>query len=71
MDAIMESEPERKISKRGKVAEGRPTKRSPEVVATTATAIATGSTDEEASLVAGINPDTMTEWRKYPEFPGR
>jgi hypothetical protein len=50
MDAIMESEPERKISKRGKVAEGRPTKRSPEVVATTATAIATGHTFSEGSV---------------------
>ena len=27
-------------------------------------------TDEEAALLAGINPDTLTEWRKDPEFSG-
>ena len=42
----------------------------PEVVAKIAEAIAIGLTDEEASLLAGINPDTMTEWRKDPEFSG-
>ena len=40
------------------------------VVARIAEAIAIGLTDEEASLLAGINPDTMTEWRKDPEFSG-
>jgi hypothetical protein len=35
-----------------------------------AEAVATGLTDEEAALLAGINPDTMTEWRKDPEFSG-
>jgi hypothetical protein len=35
-----------------------------------AEAIAIGLTDEEASLLAGINPDTMTEGRKDPEFSG-
>ena len=59
-----------RVSKRGRVGEGRPTKRTPEVVATIAAAIATGLTDEEASLIAGINPDTMTEWRKDSEFSG-
>jgi hypothetical protein len=58
------------ISKRGRAGEGRPTKRTPEVVAKIAEAVATGLTDEEASLVAGINPDTMTEWRTDPEFSG-
>ena len=66
----MFNEPERGISKRGRVGEGRPTKRTPEVVARIAEAIAIGLTDEEAGLLAGINPDTMTEWRKDPEFSG-
>ena len=61
---------EGKKSKRGRVGEGRPTKRKPEVVAKIAEAVAIGLTDEEASLLAGINPDTMTEWRKDPEFSG-
>ena len=61
---------EGKKSKRGRVGEGRPTKRTPEVVAKIAEAVAIGLTDEEAALLAGINPDTMTEWRKDPEFSG-
>jgi hypothetical protein len=64
-------ERENRVSKRGRVGEGRPTKRTPEVVAKIAEAIAIGLTDEEASLLAGVNPDTMTEWRKDPEFSGR
>ena len=66
----MNSAPARSISKRGRVGEGRPTKRSPEVIAKIAEAVAKGLTDEEAALLAGINPDTMTEWRKDPEFSG-
>ena len=61
---------EGKKSKRGRVGEGRPTKRTPEVVAKIAESVASGLTDEEASLLAGVNPDTMTEWRKDPEFSG-
>ena len=63
-------EREHRVSKRRRAGEGRPTKRTPEVVAKIAAAIAIGLTDEEASLLAGINPDTMTEWRKDPEFSG-
>ena len=54
----MESETERGISKRERLGEGRPTKRTPEVVAKIAEAVAIGLTDDEASLLAGINPDT-------------
>jgi hypothetical protein len=66
----MNREPAHSISKRGRLGEGRPTKRTPEVVAKIAEAIAIGVTDEEASLLAAIDPDTMTEWRKDPEFSG-
>ena len=59
---------EGKKSKRGRVGEGRPTKRTPEVVAKIAEAVAIGLTDREAGLLAGIRHDTMTEWRKDPEF---
>ena len=59
---------EGKKSKRGRVGEGRPTKRTPEVVSTIAQAIAQGLSDREAGLLAGIRHDTMTEWRKDPEF---
>jgi hypothetical protein len=59
---------EGKKSKRGRVREGRPTKRTPEVVAKIAEAVAVGLTDREAGLLAGVRHDTMTEWRKDPEF---
>jgi hypothetical protein len=65
---MTESEPKRKISKRGRVGEGRSTKHTPEVVSTIAAAIASGLTDREAGIVAGIRHDTMTEWRKDAEF---
>ena len=64
----MNREPAHSISKRGRLGEGRPTKRTPEVVAKIAEAIASGLTDREAGLLAGIRHDTMTEWRKDPEF---
>jgi hypothetical protein len=58
----------RQIRKRSRKGEGRPRKRTPKVVATIAGAIATGLTDREAGLLAGIRHDTMTDWRKDPEF---
>ena len=48
--------------------EGPPTKRTPEVVAKIAEAVAIGLTDREAGLPAGVRHDTMSEWRKDPEF---
>jgi hypothetical protein len=56
-------ESERKLSKRG-----RPTKYTPQTVAIIAAAIAKGLTDREAGLLADVHHDTMTEWRKNPEF---
>ena len=64
----MNREPAQSISKRGRVGEGRPTKRTPEVVARIAEAVAIGLTDQEAGLLAGVRHDTMTEWLKDPEF---
>ena len=54
-----------------KVLQGRPTKRTPEVVAKIAAAIATGLTDEEAGLLAGINADTIDRVAQNRSFPGR
>ena len=51
---------ERKASKRGRVGQGRPTKRTPEAVTTIAQAIASGLTDEEAGLLAGINRTNLS-----------
>ena len=59
---------EGKKSKRGRVGEGRPTTRTPEVVAKIAEAVASGLTDREAGILDGVRHDTMTEWRKDPEF---
>ena len=66
----MNGEPAQSVSKRGRVGEGRPTKRTPQVVAKIAEAVALGLKDEEAELLARVNPDSMTEWRKDPEFSG-
>jgi hypothetical protein len=54
---------EAKKSKGGRVGEGRPTMRTPELVAKIVEAIAVGLTDREAGLLAGVRHDTMTEWR--------
>ena len=66
----MNREPAHSISKRGRIGEGRPTKRTPEVVAKIAEAVVIGLTDEGASLRVEIDPEIMTEWRKDPEFSG-
>jgi hypothetical protein len=50
----MDNEPEHKVSKRGRVGEGRPTKRTPEVVARIAEAVAIGGTPE--TLAAKVWP---------------
>ena len=47
---------------------GRPTKQTPEIVALIASAIADGFNDEEAALVAGINPHTISLWRRNEAF---
>jgi len=49
---------------------GRPTKRTPEITARIAEAISFGLTDDEAAAVVGIDDDTLTQWRKIPEFSG-
>jgi hypothetical protein len=60
----------RKVSRRGRIGEGRPSKRTPEIVTLISECIADGLTDEEAAAIAGINPDTLTRWRKDPVFSG-
>jgi hypothetical protein len=52
----------------GDKAKGARHKPTPEVVAKIAAAIASGLSDREAGILAGIRHDTMTEWRKDPEF---
>jgi transposase len=49
---------------------GRPTKRTPEITARIVEAISYGLTDEEAAALVGIDDDTLTQWRKIPEFSG-
>ena len=66
----MNGEPAQSVSKRGRLGEGRLTKRTPEVVAKIAEAVVIGLTDEGASLRVEIDPEIMTEWRKDPEFSG-
>ena len=49
---------------------GRPTKRTPEITARIAEAISFGLSDEETAGLVGIDDDTLTQWRKIPEFSG-
>jgi len=65
------TQPTGKRSKRGRLNEGAPTKKTPEVVAKIAQAISLGMTDEEAAGYAGISDLTLTTWRKDPEFLSR
>jgi hypothetical protein len=66
---VAATQPTGKRSKRGRLSEGVPTKKTPEVVAKIAHAISLGLTDEEAGGYAGISGNlTLTTWRKDPEF---
>jgi hypothetical protein len=61
--------PKRKASRRGRVGEGRPSKCTAQTAAAIAEAIADGLNDGEAALVAGVDPHTLSRWRKGdPEF---
>jgi hypothetical protein len=65
--AATQPKPQR-VSKRGRVNEGRPTKRTPELTAQIAESISFGLTDQEAAAIAGITPFTLSVWRRNPEF---
>jgi hypothetical protein len=61
--------PTRKVSKRGRVGEGRPTIYTPELAARLADHIATGLTNEEAAAFEGISLRCVQNWRQEnPEF---
>jgi 3-mercaptopyruvate sulfurtransferase SseA len=47
---------------------GRPTKKTPELVAKLTRALATGAPLALAAQAAGIDRDTLLEWRKDPAF---
>jgi len=57
-----------KLSRRGRQSEGRPTKRTPEMVARIAKAISLGLNDEETAALVRIDRHTLLEWNKDPEF---
>jgi hypothetical protein len=54
--------------KNGKHAGGRPSKRTPALVAKIAEANSYGLCDQEAVDIVKISIDTLWEWRKIPEF---
>ena len=63
--------PTGKRSRRGRLSEGAPTKRTSEVIQKIADAIALGLADDEAASLAGISDMTLTKWRRDPEFVGK
>jgi hypothetical protein len=61
--------PARKVSKRGRIGEGRPSLYTPELAERLAEHIATGLTDEEAAALEGIALGCLANWRREnPEF---
>ena len=52
----------------GRVGEGRPTKRTPEVVAAISQAIAQGLTDREAGLLAGVRQSRNVALKRWALF---
>jgi hypothetical protein len=61
--------PPRKVSKRGRVGEGRPSIYTPELAERLADHIATGLTDEEAAALEGISLSCLQVWRREnPKF---
>src|SRR6516225_2088999 len=65
---VAATQPTGKRSKRGRLSEGRPTKCTPELTACIAESISLGLTDQEACAIAGIQPCTLSVWRRNPEF---
>jgi hypothetical protein len=59
------------VSKRGRLNEGRPTKKTSELVARVAEAISFGLIDKEVCELIGIDKDTLIDWKKDPEFFGQ
>lgn len=51
-----------------KHAGGRPTKYNPDILAKMLLLSRRGFTDEEIGQIVGISEDTVTEWKKKPEF---
>ena len=62
------TQPAGKRSKRDRLNEGRPLKRTAELTASIAESISLGLTDEEAAAIADIQASTLSEWRHIPEF---
>jgi hypothetical protein len=60
--------PTGKRSKRGRLSEGAPTLRTKVLTDSIAESISLGLTDEEAAAIADIQPETLSRWRRIPEF---
>jgi hypothetical protein len=56
------------LSKRGRHSEGRPTKKTPEIIERIAEAINFGLTNEEVCELVGIEAHTLVNWYKDSEF---
>ena len=61
----------KKVSKRGILGDGRPTKQTPEMIKKICSALAMGLNNEEAALVAGITDRTFAAWSRDPIFVGK
>jgi hypothetical protein len=64
------TQPTGKRSRRGRLSEGAPTLRTPQTVAKIVEAISLGLNDQEVCDLVGINNDTLSLWKRDPEFFG-
>ena len=64
------TQPTAKRSRRGRLSDGAPTKKTPEMLSRISEAVSLGLTDEETCNFVGIETDTLVRWKKDPEFYG-
>ncbi len=67
--AASRQKPAGRVSKRGRISEGRPSKASAERIASILKDLARGFTVEQACAGNGTSHDQFEEWQKRPEFP--
>jgi hypothetical protein len=58
----------KKVSKRGVVGDGRPTKLTPAVIAKLKEAFSYGLNDDQAAALVGVSDMTLTTWKRDPAF---
>ena len=64
------TQPTARRSRCGRLSDGAPTKKTPEMLSRISEAVSLGLTDEETCNFVGIETDTLVRWKKDREFYG-